>query len=145
LLASGNIAKANRLLGKSFRLRGEVVRGDGRGQLLGIPTANLDVLAERVVPLEGVYACRAWVGDLQRGAVVNIGVRPTFEDKAVAPRVEAHLLDFEGDVYGIQITLEFIERLREEKRFPSKEALVQQIQKDIESARKILNNRIKYI
>jgi riboflavin kinase/FMN adenylyltransferase len=145
LLASGNIAKANRLLGKSFRLRGEVVRGDGRGQLLGIPTANLDVLAERVVPLEGVYACRAWIGNLQRGAVVNIGVRPTFEDRPVAPRVEAHLLDFEGDVYGTQITLEFIERLREEKRFPSKEALVQQIQKDIESARKILNNRIKYI
>lgn len=143
LLAEGNISKANQLLGRCFRLEGEVISGDGRGRSLGIPTANLDILAERLVPLEGVYVCKAKVGERDYGAVVNIGVRPTFEVEPVAPRVEAHLLDFGGDVYGSRMVLEFLERIRDERRFPSKEALIQQIQEDIAFARKILDNNIK--
>lgn len=80
LLGEGNIQKVNLLLGRPFYLRGTVIRGDGRGRTLGIPTANLDILAERAVPLEGVYVCHALVNHQRYGAVVNVGVRPTFED-----------------------------------------------------------------
>ncbi len=138
LLGEGNIQKVNLLLGRPFYLRGTVIRGDGRGRTLGIPTANLDILAERAVPLEGVYVCHALVNHQRYGAVVNVGVRPTFEDHPVAPRVEAHILDFEADLYQETLALEFIDRLREERRFPSKDALVEQIHQDIFQARQLL-------
>ncbi|GAB4469189.1 MAG: bifunctional riboflavin kinase/FAD synthetase [Anaerolineales bacterium] len=138
LLAEGSIKKVNFLLGRPFMLSGQVVQGDGRGKTLGIPTANLDILAERAVPLHGVYVCHAIVNGERYGAVVNVGVRPTFEDKPVAPRVEAHILNFNRDVYQENITLEFLDRLRPEKRFPSKDALIEQINQDIRQARKIL-------
>lgn len=140
LLNEGNIKKVNALLGRPFFLSGTVIRGDGRGRTLGIPTANLDILAERAVPLQGVYAAYALVNRQRIGAVVNVGVRPTFEDDPVAPRVEAHLLDFNADLYQEKLTLEFIDRLRDERRFPSKEALVQQIHQDILQARQILGS-----
>ncbi len=142
LLGEGNIKKVNLLLGRPFLLRGQVIRGDGRGRTLGIPTANLDILAERAVPLHGVYVCHALVNQQRYGAVVNVGVRPTFEEEPVAPRVEAHILDFEADLYQETLTLEFLERLREERRFPSKDALVQQIQQDILQARHFLNSLV---
>lgn len=140
LLNEGNIKKVNALLGRPFFLSGTVIRGDGRGRTLGIPTANLDILAERAVPLQGVYAAYALVNRQRIGAVVNVGVRPTFEDDPVAPRVEAHLLDFNADLYQEKLTLEFVDRLRDERRFPSKEALVQQIHQDILQARQILGS-----
>ena len=138
ILAAGDIEKVNKLLGKPFRLRGKIITGDGRGRSLGIPTANLEILAERVVPLEGVYVCRAELHNHKIGAVVNVGVRPTFEENPVAPRVEAHLLDFDDDVYGEVITLEFLHRIREERKFPSKDELIKQIQQDIILSRQYL-------
>lgn len=140
LLSEGNIKKVNLLLGRPFLLSGTVIRGDGRGRTLGIPTANLDILAERAVPLHGVYVCYALVNHQRFGAVVNVGVRPTFEDDPVAPRVEAHLLDFDANLYQESLVLEFLDRLREEIRFPSKDALVQQIHQDILKARQILSS-----
>ncbi len=137
-LAEGNIEKVNRLLGRPFRISGKIVTGDGRGRSLGIPTANLEILAERVVPLEGVYVCTAKLRTQKIGAVVNVGVRPTFEEDPVAPRVEAHLLDFDDNVYGEEITIEFLHRIREERKFPSKDSLIEQIQKDIKQARQYL-------
>ncbi|MCX8062584.1 MAG: bifunctional riboflavin kinase/FAD synthetase, partial [Anaerolineales bacterium] len=144
LLNEGNIKKVNLLLGRPFSLSGMVIKGDGRGRTLGIPTANLDILAERAVPLQGVYVCHALVNRQRFGAVVNVGVRPTFEEDPVAPRVEAHLLDFNSDLYYESLTLEFLDRLREEKRFPSKEDLVKQIHQDILKARQILSLGIIY-
>ncbi|MCS6908182.1 MAG: bifunctional riboflavin kinase/FAD synthetase [Anaerolineales bacterium] len=140
LLSEGNIKKVNQLLGRPFRLSGTVIKGDGRGRTLGIPTANLDILAERVVPLQGVYVCHACVNHQRYGAVVNVGIRPTFEEDPVAPRVEAHLLDFDADLYQETLALEFLDRLRDERRFPSKEALVEQIRQDISQARRILSS-----
>ncbi len=140
LLRDGEILRVNQLLGRLFQINGQVISGDGRGHLLGIPTANLDILPERALPKEGVYVCKALVNDQIYSAIVNIGIRPTFEYNPIAPRVEAHLLDFDEDLYGKLIRLEFIERLREEFRFPTKEALIEQIQKDILQARKILSH-----
>ncbi len=142
LLADGNIKKVNLLLGRPFLLRGQVIKGDGRGKTLGIPTANLDILAERAVPLHGVYVCYAYVNHRRYGSVVNVGVRPTFEGDPVAPRVEAHLLDFDADLYHSTLTLEFLDRLRDERRFPSKDALVEQIHQDILNARIILDSLV---
>ncbi|MGB9669095.1 MAG: bifunctional riboflavin kinase/FAD synthetase [Anaerolineales bacterium] len=140
MLTEGKIEVVNRFLGRPFRLQGAVITGDGRGRTLGIPTANLEILAERLVPLEGVYVCKAKIHNQLVGAVVNVGVRPTFEENPVAPRVEAHLLDFNEDIYGETISLEFHHRLREERKFPSRDALIEQIQTDIQQARQYLNS-----
>ncbi len=108
------------------------------GATIGIHTANLAVGPERCLPKSGVYACLASVGGQEWGAVANIGVRPTFENKAVLPRLEAHLLDFDGDLYGKDLGVAFAARLRDEQRFPNVGALVAQIQADIRKAKKIL-------
>ena len=137
-LADGDVEKAARLLGRFYSVPGEVVRGDGRGRGLGFPTANLAVWEKRMVPASGVYAAFARVGDKVYPAVVNIGVRPTFEERA-APRVEAHLLGYSGNLYGEKLTLEFVKRLRAERKFPSAEALRAQIEHDVAQAREILS------
>lgn len=137
-LAAGRVERAARMLGRPFSLRGEVVPGDGRGRLIGIPTANLDVWSGRALPGVGVYVCRTQVNGRMWGAVANIGVRPTFENQPATPRVEAHLLDYDDDLYGQELPLEFIARLRDERRFSGVEALVAQIQADIGEARKML-------
>ncbi|MDH5506525.1 MAG: bifunctional riboflavin kinase/FAD synthetase [Anaerolineae bacterium] len=135
LLLAGEMRRVAQFLGRPYRIPGSVVRGDGRGRTLGIPTANLAVWRERAVPGSGVYAVRAHIGAAAYGAVANIGVRPTFEKEPVAPRLEAHLLDFDGEIYGQEIQLEFLERLRGEQRFSSAEELVVQIETDIKKAR----------
>lgn len=137
LLIDGNIEQANKLLGKPFFLAGEVEQGEGRGHTIGIPTANLAIWKDRVTPGSGVYVCRAEVNGTGWQAVVNIGVRPTFEEEAAAPTVEAHLLDFDEDIYGQSVRLEFLHRLRGEQKFSGVDELVAQIQKDITQARKI--------
>ena len=134
-LAQGDVGKADRLLGRPYQLSGEIIHGDGRGRLLGIPTANLDVWAWHVLPKAGVYACRAHVADQVWDAVTNVGVRPTFENQLVPARVETHILDFKQDLYGRVVALDFIEHLRDEQRFPNVEALVAQINLDIQQAR----------
>jgi riboflavin kinase / FMN adenylyltransferase len=133
LIAAGEVEEADRLLGAPFRLRGEVVSGDRRGRELGFPTANLVPDELLVCPGYGVYAAR--VGD--HLAAVSVGVRPTF-GAGRALLVEAYLLDFSGDLYGQTITVEFIARLRGEKRFDSVQALIEQMDRDIDQTRELL-------
>jgi len=140
LVAAGDVESANRFLGAPFQLRGPVTQGDQRGRALGYPTANLVPDPALVIPGHGVYACRAAVpdGDGWRWwpAATSIGVRPTFvTGRGVL--IEAHLLGFEGDLYGRELRLVFLERLRGEKRFDSADALVEQMRADVESARRI--------
>jgi riboflavin kinase/FMN adenylyltransferase len=133
----GDVSAARELLGRAYAVDGVVVRGLSRGRTLGIPTANLDPINE-TLPHGGVYACfaRLLPGGPPLPAVVNIGRRPTFGGGAIL--VEAHVIDFGGDVYGKPLRLEFQERLRDERRFDGKEALVDQVRADIEAARRVL-------
>ena len=140
-LKQDDVAHAARLLGRPFRLSGRVVPGDGRGRTIGIPTANLDVWAEHAVPANGVYACRAWVGHLPHAAAVNIGIRPTVTDRTQRT-IEAHLLDFDKDLYGINVTLDFVEFLRGEQKFNGVPELVAQINRDVARTREIIGEFI---
>jgi riboflavin kinase/FMN adenylyltransferase len=115
-----------------------VVPGDGRGRKIGIPTANLTTWSDQLLPGAGVYVCRARIGSEVYGAATNIGVRPTFDGSTTFMHVEAHLLDFQGDLYGQKIQLEFISRLRGEQKFSSVQALVTQIREDIAMTRQLL-------
>ena len=137
-ILAGEIERAGQLLGRYYRIKGKVVPGDGRGKTIGIPTANLETWAEQAIPKSGVYAGRIKVRTQDYGAVINIGVRPTFELSEVLPRVEAHILDFQGEIYGDEIALDFISRLRDERRFENIESLVGQIQLDISRAKQLL-------
>ncbi|MBK7860409.1 MAG: bifunctional riboflavin kinase/FAD synthetase [Archangiaceae bacterium] len=136
----GRVAAAQRLLGRYFDLEGTVVPGAGRGRTIGFPTANIDTQNE-LRPGAGVYAVRVTVkgesaGPMRHGGAANIGVKPTFGDSKVT--IEAHLFDFQGDLYGKKLTVEFIDRLRGEQRFASVSELSGQIARDIESARTAL-------
>jgi riboflavin kinase/FMN adenylyltransferase len=139
LLGVGQVAVAANLLGRHHRIEGMVEVGDQRGRRLGFPTANLVIWAEKVIPTAGVYACWAKVRGKIWGAVTNIGVRPTFEANPVPPRVETHVIDFDEDIYGENIQLSFVSRIRDEKRFPNIEALRAQIQHDLEQSKEILS------
>ncbi len=143
-LAAGDMQLARLLLGRPFQVTGRVIPGDGRGKTIGTPTANLSLWAERAIPMAGVYVCQAVVNGKAWGAVTNVGVRPTFESQPVPPRVETHLLDYDEDLYGQEISLNFLLRLRDEQRFPSVEALVAQIQRDIAQARQVLD-KIEFV
>jgi riboflavin kinase / FMN adenylyltransferase len=140
LVLAGEVAEANRLLGAPFQLRGEVVSGDRRGRELGFPTANLVPDETLACPGHGIYACLAsGPPALARplAAAVSIGVRPTF-DTGRAELIEAYILDFQGDLYGQQLRLEFLERLRGERRFDSAERLVEQMRLDVQRTREIV-------
>lgn len=140
LLAAGDVPEAGKLLGRPYRLTGKVAPGAGRGHGLGIPTANLVPAERRVVPAAGVYAGWAHFQGRRWIAVTNIGVRPTFQDQLEAPVVETHLLDYDGeDFYEQKLHLDFVARLRAEKRFSGVDELLAQIRLDIEQARKLLN------
>jgi riboflavin kinase / FMN adenylyltransferase len=132
LIAAGEVARAAVLLGDPFQLRAVVVSGDERGRDLGFPTANLIPPVGLVCPGHGVYAC------LANGlpAAVNIGVRPTF-GTGRAELIEAFLIDFDGDLYGQELRLHFLQRLRGEQRFATVEALVAEMHRDVERTRAI--------
>lgn len=138
LVSTGEVKKAAALLGRPFFMRGRVVPGDARGRELGFPTANIEPLGE-LVPAGGVYAgvvtheCGRYKG------IINIGSRPTFGGHDGSISIEVHILDFDGDIYGSAITLEFIKKLRDERAFSSSKALVRQIKADRSRAEKILN------
>ena len=132
LVLAGDVDVAERLLGAPFRLRGEVVTGDRRGRELGFPTANLVPDEALVCPGHGVYAARADGAC----AAVSVGVRPTF-GSGCAVLVEAYLLDRDEDLYGRMLTIEFIQRLRGERRFDSVDALVEQMHRDVERTREL--------
>lgn len=137
-LELGEVERANQWLGRSYSLEGEVVHGEKRGRGIGFPTANIAVWDEQVIPANGVYACWAQLGDERFKAVTNIGVRPTFEGTSVT--VEAHLLDFDRDIYGQKMKLSFDFHLRGEKKFNGIEELIAQIRSDAETGREILNS-----
>ncbi len=136
LVLAGEVDKAAAFLGAPFAMRGEVVGGDRRGRELGFPTANLVPDQTLIQPGHGIYAARARFDGQERCAAVNVGVRPTFKTDLVV-LVEAFLLDFDGDLYGTQLTIEFLTRLRGERRFDSVDALVEQMHRDVEGARAV--------
>jgi riboflavin kinase / FMN adenylyltransferase len=146
LVLAGEVEQATHFLGAPFQMRGEVVDGDKRGRELGFPTANLIPDNALVCPGHGVYACLADAvtgtpddggQSVKRPAAVNIGVRPTF-DTGRGELVEAYLLDFDGDLYGTRLRLDFLSRLRGERRFQSAEELIEQMRRDVEHAREIV-------
>ena len=136
LLRRGKVREATKLLGRYPSLVGEVVPGARRGRLLGYPTANLEVREERAVPRDGVYAVFALLGQERFLGVSNIGVRPSFDNGART--VETYILDFDRDIYGYDLLVEFVERLRSERRFADVEGLKAQIRSDVRKARRIL-------
>jgi riboflavin kinase/FMN adenylyltransferase len=132
LLGDGNVAEAANLLGRNYAVRGAVVRGDGRGRELGVPTANIEPeFARKLVPANGVYVVRVVLpGGEKPFGMLNIGVRPTFEAALGRRAMEAHLFDFDGDLYGQSVEVQFLKRLRDEQKFSSAQELVSQLQKD---------------
>ncbi len=138
LVGQGQVSDAAALLGRWYRVSGKVVHGDGRGRLIGIPTANVAFWPEQIIPQRGVYACLATIHNKAFPAVTNIGLRPTFEVNNAISRVETHLLNFNEDLYDMDLQLDFIKYLRPEERFPSADALIAQIHIDIQNAREVL-------
>lgn len=138
-LAEGDIKRAQKLLGRPFRLKGRVVSGDKRGIKLGFPTANLEVEPGRALPTGGVYACRAYIDGQSYPAMTNIGTRPTFGG---GPRlIEVYLIDYNGDLYGQELAIDIIERLRDEKKFDTPEQLIEQIAEDVKKGKAMLKTR----
>jgi riboflavin kinase/FMN adenylyltransferase len=138
LLIDGDIEEANKLLGRPYLISGEVIHGDGRGKSIGIPTANIETGNEKLIPAAGVYACRAQIMDKFWLAAVNIGTRPTFVSSNPRVNIEAHILDYSGDLYTQQLSLQFFTRIRGEQRFDHVEELISQIHRDIKSTREII-------
>lgn len=136
-LSQGDMTKVSQLLGRRFTLSGQVMKGDQRGKTLGFPTANLVPDPEQALPPDGVYTTRAFVNETAYPAVTNIGVRPTFDDgKRI---VEVHILDFEErELYGHEIRIELVHRLRGEVRFSGADELKAQMQRDVEQTRALL-------
>jgi riboflavin kinase/FMN adenylyltransferase len=138
-LAEGDIKQVQRLLGRPFRLQGRVGSGDKRGIKLGFPTANLEVEPGQALPAGGVYACRAYIDGQSYPAMTNIGTRPTFGG---GPRlIEVYLLDYNGDLYGHELAIDIIERLRDEKKFDTPEQLIEQIAEDVKKGKAMLKTR----
>jgi len=133
-LAAGDVEEVARLLGRPFTLGGPVVAGAHRGAGLGFPTANIAIGLDRVLPAFGVYVTRAFIRENEYLSCTNIGVRPTF-DAEPRPTVEAFILDFDGDIYGQDIRIELLHRLRDELKFDSVDDLVTQMHRDISDTR----------
>jgi len=136
-LEAGQVEQAANWLGRGYSVTGEIIHGEKRGRSIGIPTANVSVWSEKVIPSNGVYAGWATIGDERFMAMTNVGVRPTFDGQGIT--VEAHLLDFDRDIYGQTMTVSFETRLREEKRFNGIQELIAQIHADIEAGREFLS------
>ena len=138
-LADGDATKVIDLLGRPFSLEGKVISGDRRGRELGFPTANLEIDREQTLPADGIYATMSYVGGQGYKSVTNIGVRPTFDDKRRT--VETYILDFSGDIYGRDLKIDIIARLRGEKKFDSIEDLKTQMTEDVRQSRTVLDGR----
>jgi riboflavin kinase/FMN adenylyltransferase len=138
LVTVGKMAEAASLLGHPYSLQGMVSVGDRRGRGIGFPTANLNYAREKVAPAGGIYACRAFVGEEKYKAAVNIGTNPTFTPDKQTVSIEAYLLDFDRDIYGEVIRLDFVARLRDELKYDSVDALIRQIRIDVEQTRTLL-------
>jgi len=138
LIELGNVVEAARLLGHSYSLHGPVIHGDARGRTINVPTANIGYSYEKMIPAKGIYACWARLHDKKYLAAINIGTNPTFTPDKQSLNVEAHLLDFRQEIYGEDMRLEFIARLRDELKFDSVDRLLEQIWKDIEDTKRVL-------
>lgn len=132
-LAEGDVVSAGEMLGRPHEVEGVVVKGDGRGRRIGVPTANLEIAAPLALPARGVYVVTVTVEGEDLPGVANIGVRPTFD--GATELVEVHLLDFDRDLYGCSVRVRFLARLRSERRFDSVPELIDQIGMDVEAAR----------
>jgi riboflavin kinase/FMN adenylyltransferase len=133
-LAEGDVERVGRLLGRPFSLRGPVVTGDHRGRSLGFPTANIAIGLDRALPSYGVYVTRAYVRETAYESCTNIGIRPTFNVEP-RPTVETFLIDFDEDIYGQELRIELLHRLRGELRFDSADALIDAMHRDIRNTR----------
>ena len=138
-IRAGDLDDASQMLGRSYAIAGRVIEGDRVGRTLGAPTANVEI-AGLVLPPSGVYAVHAEVKERSYRAVANLGVRPTLRNPQPQQRFEVHLLDFNGDIYGQEIEVTFVQKLREERRFESLDALKEQISKDISAARRVFES-----
>ena len=136
VVEEGQVDEATGCLGRPYRLAGTVIHGDGRGRALGVPTANLSVWDELVLPASGVYATYAWLQGQRYLGATNVGYRPTVNGHNL--NVETHLLDFDADIYGREVVLDFVARIRDEKKFDSLDELVNQIKADIRQVRQLL-------
>lgn len=137
-LADGDMKKFRQLSGSSFSLRGKVVSGAGRGEILGFPTANLDISSGQALPPDGVYASWAYVNGKAYPSMTNIGQCPTFGDGERT--VEAYLVDYIGDLYGHELQIDLVDRLRDEKKFASADELKAQVAEDIKQGKTILES-----
>jgi riboflavin kinase / FMN adenylyltransferase len=142
LVRQGEMEEAHRLLGRPYALEGPVEHGDERGRTLNFPTANLGYDRHKITPTYGVYATWTWTpgpdGPVRRPSVTSIGVRPTFQTKDPAVKVEAYLIDFSGDLYEQVVRVDFLKFLRPELRFDSAQALIDQMVIDTQNAREVL-------
>jgi riboflavin kinase/FMN adenylyltransferase len=140
-IREGDVVHASELLNRPYDIAGVVEHGDGRGRTLGFPTVNLRIERE-LLPANGVYAARAFISGraAPERAVINIGTRPTFDGGEARVHIEAHLLDFAGDLYDARVRLELVARLRDERRFDGVDELKAQIQRDVASAREALRH-----
>ena len=136
-LTQGEIRAATGCLGRPYSIRGVVVRGEGRGRGLGFPTANLRVAeGDKLIPPQGIYAVRGVLRSGTYPGALHLGPRPTFQGSP--PTIELHLLDFDADIYGEEVRVDFIEHIRGVEPFTSVKALVEQIRKDVDEARRVL-------
>jgi riboflavin kinase / FMN adenylyltransferase len=140
LIEVGNVAEGARLLGHPYSLHGPVIHGEGRGKTINVPTANIAYSHEKMIPAKGIYACWAYLNNNKYRAAINIGTNPTFTPDKQIPNVEAYLLDLHRDIYGEDLRLEFVARLRDELRFDSVDGLLEQIWRDIEDTKRILDS-----
>lgn len=139
LISTGKVSEANGCLSRDFFIPGIVVRGRGRGRQLGFPTANLFIDMARIMPEKGVYVTKTFCQGKSYFSVTNVGLNPTFKDKEQI-HIETHILDFDKDIYGEEIEVSFIEKIRNETKFSSVDELVKQIKKDIKHTRSYLKN-----
>ncbi len=137
-LRDGNFDSASQMLGRAYALEGKVIHGAQQGRLLGFPTANLDTTG-LLLPPDGVYAAQVQAQRSWRQAVVNIGRRPTIQTPSAQPVLEAHLLGFDGDLYGSDLEVAFTAKLRDERKFASRDELQAQIKRDIDAARRFFS------
>jgi riboflavin kinase/FMN adenylyltransferase len=137
-LRQGEVTEAATLLGRNYAVSGPVVHGDGRGRHINVPTANIAYPPEKLIPAYGIYATWAWVAGERLPAATNIGINPTFTPERQSASLETHILDFSRDLYGQEVRLEFVARLRGEQKFASVDALLEQIRADISKTREIL-------
>ena len=135
LISVGNVSEATKLLGYEYPLGGIVIHGAGRGKQINFPTANIDYPQGKATPSNGIYACWATLGEEKFMAATSVGFNPTFTPERQIQSVEAYLLDFDRDIYDQYLKLEFVSRIRDEVKFESVEALIQQIGKDVDETK----------